>query len=106
LHSQSLAEPNGSLRREEYQGRRRNQRRNAGFGQSTAQNVNKAMIGLSETNKYLHVRYRNPDPYFAMQTFFGSVKKPLAKAAAWQAPRFSSASLSSNTNILCLCEKM
>jgi hypothetical protein len=35
------------------------------------------------------------------------VKKPaFAKATARPAPRFSSASLSSNTNILCLCEKM
>jgi hypothetical protein len=42
--------------------------------------------------------------HFAMQTFFGSVKKPaFAKATARQAPAFSSAS---NTNILCLCEKM
>ncbi len=45
--------------------------------------------------------------YFAIQTFFGSVKKPtFAKATARQAPRFSSVNLSSDTNILSLCEKV
>jgi hypothetical protein len=52
-----------------------------------------------------------------MQTFFGSVKnaafaKPpsfhfgVPRATARQAPRFSSVSLSCDTNILGLCEEM
>ena len=44
--------------------------------------------------------------YFAIQMFFGSVKKPaFARATARQAPRFASATLFRDTNILRLGEE-